>query len=139
MCTFEKGLPVRNISRFFLILWNVKSIYPSFISFVKCSIKNQHQFLYLNYKFLLKTMFIDREIMPKEVIDRETSRRVELQVSFLRPLTQRCPGRARRHLTDIIYKSIIITPVFSWELNLARFFKASALSTVYCVYISNRF
>ena len=43
------------------------------------------------------------------VFDRETSRREELQSSFLRPHTHRCPGRASRHLTitsTINYRTI---------------------------------
>ena len=51
-------------------------------------------------------------IIPRAFFDRETSRREELQGSFLRPHTHRCSGRSRRS------KSIIITPVLSGEPKL---------------------
>ena len=40
-----------------------------------------------------------------QIVPRKTSRQEELQGSFLSPLTHRCPGRARRHLTVKISKS----------------------------------
>ena len=57
-----------------------------------CLIDIMHKinsFPYFLYYFLFK--------QPIAVL--ETSRREELQSSFLRPHTQGCPGRASRHLT----------------------------------------
>ena len=68
--------------------------------------------------------------LPRAVFDIETSRREEVQGSFLPPPTHRCPGRARRHLSNFNYPLLCINsewPGIELGRSVARGTKVNAL------------